>query len=278
MPVFMDVHENLGDVTDEDIKAAHQRDLDVQGKHGVQFLTYWFNSPDGHAFCLVNAPSREAAIAVHKESHGLVPHKMIEVSRPTVTQFMGNWEQYVPNEAHVDGPGSQIDTGLRAIMFTDVEGSTDISSRLGDDRAREVLRRHDEIVRESLAATGGREVKHTGDGILASFTYVSRAIESAVKIQRTFSAQSKEFGAAATGLRVGISAGEPVAESNDIFGAAVSMAARICAHASPGQVLVSSAVKDLSIGKQFTFVDRGPIALKGFDEPIRLYEIPTSEG
>ena len=277
MPVFMDVHDNLGDVTEEDIQTAHQRDLAVQGKHGVQFLTYWFNSPDGHAFCLVNAPSKEAAIAVHKESHGLVPHKIIEVNRPTVTQFMGSWEMYVPNEARVDGPGSQIDTGLRAIMFTDLEGSTDISSRLGDDRAREVLRRHDEIVREALSATGGREVKHTGDGILASFTYVSRAIESAVNIQRTFSAQSPEFGAAATGLRVGISAGEPVAESNDIFGAAVSMAARICAHASPGQVLVSSAVKDLSIGKQFTFVDRGPIALKGFDEPIRLYEVPVAE-
>ena len=278
MPVFMDVHDNLGDVTEEDIQSAHQRDLAVQGKYGVQFLTYWFNSPDGHAFCLVNAPSKEAAIAVHKESHGLVPHKIIEVNRPTVTQFMGSWEMYVPNEARVDGPGSQIDTGLRAIMFTDLEGSTDISSRLGDDRAREVLRRHDEIVREALSATGGREVKHTGDGILASFTYVSRAIESAVKIQRTFSAQSPEFGAAATGLRVGISAGEPVAESNDIFGAAVSMAARICAHASPGQVLVSSAVKDLSIGKQFTFMDRGPIALKGFDEPIRLYEVPVAEG
>jgi adenylate cyclase len=117
-------------------------------------------------------------------------------------------------------------------------------------------------------------VKHTGDGILASFTYVSRAIEAAVRIQLMFGADSQLAG---TSLRVGISAGEPVAESNDIFGAAVSMAARICAHANPGQILVSSAVKDLSIGKRFTFVDRGPIALKGFDEPIRLYEVPISE-
>jgi class 3 adenylate cyclase len=275
MPIFMDLHDDLGDVTEEDIMAAHQRDLQLQDKHGVQFLTYWFNSPDGHAFCLVSAPTKEAAIACHKESHGLVPHKMIEVNRPTVTQFMGDWEQYVPNEAHVDGPSSEFDTGLRAIMFTDLVGSTDMSSRLGDHRALEVLRRHDEVVREALAATGGREVKHTGDGILASFTHVSRAIEAAVRIQSVFRVDSQEL--AGVSLRVGISAGEPVAESNDIFGAAVSMAARICAHASPGQVLVSSAVKDLSIGKRFTFVDRGPIALKGFDEPIRLYEVPISE-
>jgi class 3 adenylate cyclase len=275
MPIFMDLHDDLGDVTEEDIMAAHQRDLQLQDKHGVQFLTYWFNSPDGHAFCLVSAPTKEAAIACHKESHGLVPHKMIEVNRPTVTQFMGDWEQYVPNEAHVDGPSSQFDTGLRAIMFTDLVGSTDMSSRLGDHRALEVLRRHDEVVRDALTATGGREVKHTGDGILASFTHVSRAIEAAVRIQSVFRVDSQEL--AGVSLRVGISAGEPVAESNDIFGAAVSMAARICAHASPGQVLVSSAVKDLSIGKRFTFVDRGPIALKGFDEPIRLYEVPISE-
>ena len=277
MPIFMDIHHDLGDVTEDDIKAAHQRDLDVQDKHGVHFLTYWFNSPDGNAFCLVSAPTKEAAIACHKESHGLVPHKMIEVERPTVTQFMGEWEDYVPNEARVDGPGSDIDTGLRAIMFTDLEGSTDISSRLGDDRALEVLKIHDEVVREALAATGGREVKHTGDGILASFTFVSRAIDSAIKIQRTFGERSKEA-ATKTRLRVGIGAGEPVSESNDIFGAAVSLAARICAHASPGTVLVSSTVKDLSIGKQFVFVDQGPIALKGFDEPIRLYQVSISEG
>jgi class 3 adenylate cyclase len=201
---------------------------------------------------------------------------MIEVDRPTVTQFMGDWATYVPDGARVDGPGSEVDTGLRAIMFTDLVGSTDMSSRLGDHRALEVLRRHDGVVREALAATGGREVKHTGDGILASFTYVSRAIEAAVRIQSVFGADSQEL--AGISLRVGISAGEPVEESNDIFGAAVSLAARICAHASPGQVLVSSAVRDLSIGKRYTFVDRGPIALQGFDEPIRLYEVPASEG
>lgn len=271
----MDVHDGLGDVSEADIKAAHQRDLDIQDKHGVQFLTYWFNDPDGKAFCLVNAPTKEAAIACHKESHGLVPHNIIEVNRPTLTQFMGEWEQNVPYEARLEGPGSDLDTGLRAIMFTDLVGSTDISSRLGDQTAMGVLRHHDQIVRDAVASARGREVKHTGDGLMASFSYVTRAIDCAVQIQRAFTTQSTEPGIARTGLRIGISAGEPVAESNDIFGAAVSLAARICAHSGPGQILVSSTVKDLSIGKPFKFVDRGPIALKGFDEPIRLYEVPV---
>lgn len=268
----MDVHPDLGDATEADIKTAHQRDLEVQGDYGVQFLTYWFNSPDGHAFCLVEAPSEDAAIEVHKASHGLVPHKVIEVERPTVSQFMGDWEANVPNEARIEGPGSDLDSGLRAIMFTDLEGSTDVSSRFGDDQALQLITYHDRVVRAALSEEGGREIKHTGDGIMSSFTYVSRAVSCATRIQRRFG-QSSELPIDGARLRIGISAGEPVDQSNDIFGAAVNLASRICGHADGGQILVSSAVRELSIGKGFDFMDRGPIALKGFDEPTRLYEV-----
>jgi len=274
MPIFMDIHENLGDVTEDDIKSAHQRDLDVQGEHGVHFLTYWFNSPDGQAFCLVDAPTKEAAVAVHKVSHGLVPANMVEVERPTVSMFMGNWEANVPDIARHDD--SSLDTGLRAIMFTDLEGSTEISSRQGDVRALEVLGRHDQIVRGALVAHGGREVKHTGDGIFASFSYVSAAVDCAVEIQQGFGEpaqpDSKE-----PRVRIGISVGEPVSQHEDLFGAVVNLASRICGHADPGQILVSSAVRELSVGKPTTFRDRGPIALKGFDDPVRLFEVPLSE-
>jgi class 3 adenylate cyclase len=272
VPIYMDIHPDLGDATEEDIKTAHQRDLDVQDDYGVRFLTYWFNSPDGHAFCLVEAPSEDAAVQVHKASHGLVPHKVIEVERPTVSQFMGAWEENVPFEARVEGPGSQIDTGLRAIMFTDLEGSTDVSSQMGDRRVMEKIERHDQIVRDALADSGGREVKHTGDGIMASFTYVSRAAECAIRVQIEFG-EPKESSEPGERVRIGISAGEPVDQSDDMFGAAVNLASRICGHAGAGQILASRAVRDLSIGKGIEFADQGVIALKGFDEPVRLYEI-----
>ena len=272
MPIYMDIHENLGDVTEQDIRGAHERDLAIQAEHGVQFLTYWFNSPDGQAFCLVDAPSKEAAIAVHKESHGLVPHDVIEVERPTVSRFMGDWEKNVPDIARRDD--DMLDSGLRAIMFTDLVDSTGISSREGDARALEVLARHDRIVREALASHGGREVKHTGDGIFASFTYVSRAVDCSVAIQREFGepAGSSDDGR----VRIGISAGEPVSQHEDLFGAAVNLASRICGHAGPGQIFVSGAVRELSVGKPLTFVDRGPIALKGFDDPVRVFEVPLT--
>jgi len=274
MPIYMDMHQDLGDVTDDDIRQAHIRDLELQEKHGVRFLTYWFNSPDGKSFCLVDAPDKDAAVACHKESHGLVPHEMIEVDKPTVGMFMGDWERNVPNEARLDGPGSPIDTGLRAIMFTDLEGSTDVSSRLGDDRAVELVALHDELVRGALTLSDGREVKHTGDGILASFTRVSAAVECAIEIQRRFG-ERMQTSDLPVKVRVGISAGEPVDHGDDIFGAAVNLAARICAHARPGQILVASSVKELSIGKSLRFVSQGLTPLKGFDEPVLLYEVPS---
>lgn len=274
MPIYMDMHQDLGDVTEDDIRQAHIRDLELQDKHGVRFLTYWFNSPDGKSFCLVDAPDKDAAVACHKESHGLVPHEMIEVDKPTVGMFMGDWERNVPNEARLDGPDSPIDTGLRAIMFTDLEGSTDVSSRLGDDRAVELVALHDELVRGALALSDGREVKHTGDGILASFSRVSAAVECAIEIQRRFG-ERMQTSDLPVKVRVGISAGEPVDHGDDIFGAAVNLAARICAHALPGQILVASSVKELSIGKPLRFVSQGLTTLKGFDDPVLLYEVPS---
>ena len=271
VPVYMDVHRDLGDVTEEDIRAAHQRDLEVQADFGVHFLTFWFNQPDGQAFCLVEAPDKEAAVACHKHAHGLVPHHMIEVEHPTVSLFMGDWEANIPDIARVDGPGSALDSGLRAIMFTDLEGSTAVSSRDGDERAMEVIERHDEIVRNALADADGREVKHTGDGILACFNTVSQAMDCAVTIQQGFAAiDDHRPGGRVT---IGISAGEPVDRDQDIYGAVVNLAARICGHAEPGQTLVSAAVKEMSIGKSLDFIDRGPIALKGFDDPVRLYQV-----
>ena len=130
----------------------HARDLQVQEKYGVHYLTYWLNDSEGRLFCLVEAPSIEAAIACHEEAHGLIPHNIIEVIPPSVGQFLGDWEASVPPRATVAGPGSEPDGGLRATMFTDFEASTDVSANLGDDAAMAMIHTHDEVVRDALAA------------------------------------------------------------------------------------------------------------------------------
>jgi class 3 adenylate cyclase len=269
MPIYMDVHEGLGDATPEDVAEAHRRDLEIQHEYGVRFLSYWFSDPEGKAFCLVESPDVDSLVRCHKVAHGLTPHEVIEVETPTLSQFMGETENDATDRALVDG---HADSALRAIMFTDIQGSTDVSTRHGDEAAVELVRRHNDIVRDALDNFGGREVKHTGDGILASFVSVSKAVESSIAMQRACVHVTEE-GVPELAVKIGISAGEPVEDSQDLYGAAVNMAARICAHARGGQTLVSGTVRDLAIGKEIRFTGQGSIGLRGFPDPVPLFEV-----
>ena len=167
-------------------------------------------------------------------------------------------------------------SGLVTILFTDMEGSTTLTQRLGDAKAQDVLRTHNTIVRDALKAHSGSEIKHTGDGIMASFASASRALECAIDIQRAL-AQHNESAEEPIRVRIGLNAGEPVAEEKDLFGTAVQLAARICAHAEPDEILTSDLIKGLAAGKGFLFADRGDVALRGFEEPVRLYEVRWRE-
>jgi class 3 adenylate cyclase len=168
-------------------------------------------------------------------------------------------------------PELQLST-MRAILWTDVEGHTPIMQRLGDDRGRELMREHETMTREALAAHGGTEVKTMGDGFMAWFPSSQRALECAVTLQRSFYAR-ESANSEPLRMRVGINAGEPIAEDDDLFGASVIAAARICREASGGEILVSDVVRQLAAGKGFRFTDAGVSALKGLDEPVHLFKV-----
>lgn len=162
---------------------------------------------------------------------------------------------------------------VHTIMFTDMESSTALTQRLGDAKAQELVREHNEIVRSALREHEGKEVKHTGDGIMASFHSASRAIDCAVAIQLAV-AECKEPDLK---VHIGLNAGEPVVEDEDLYGTAVQLARRICDRAEPGQILVSNVVRELSAGKGFLFADSGDVELKGFEDAVRLYEVGWRE-
>jgi class 3 adenylate cyclase len=163
------------------------------------------------------------------------------------------------------------------ILFTDVEGSTALTERLGDAKARAVLRNHERIVREALRAHGGAEVKAMGDGFMASFSSATRALECAIAMQRAFAAHGDENPQTPIRVRIGLNAGEPIAEDEDLFGTAVNMAARIAAQAEGGEILVANVVRELAAGKGFLFSDRGDVVLRWFEDPVRLYEVRWRE-
>ena len=259
----MDRHEFTG-LTATDAANMHLKDMELQDQFGVQLLTYWFDYDRQTAFCLANAPSADAVRALHGASHGAIPNQVIEVDQRVVERFMGGIVAHELGEPYVE-------TAFRTILFTDLEGSTSLTQQLGDARAMALLRTHDEIIRDSVRRHGGSEVKHTGDGLMAAFPSVSGAIDSAVQIQRRF-ANEDEI-AFPLRIRIGMSAGEPVTEHSDFFGAAVQLAARLADRAEPGTVLVSSTVRDLALGKGFEFLKRGRLRPKGFADPVQVYEV-----
>ncbi|MGI8925145.1 MAG: nickel-binding protein [Tepidiformaceae bacterium] len=275
MPLFMDVHNVIGEKpTLEDVEQAHQRDLEIGPKFQVNWLKYWVNFERGTASCLCEAPSAEAAANCHRESHGLVADKMIAVAPEMVEAFLGGVGINFDGRAVlVDGEHKVSDGGSRAIMFTDMFESTGTTQRLGDDGAMVQLRLHNNIIRTCLSDHVGREVKHTGDGIMASFFSPSRAMECGIAIQRELVKHNEREPEAPIRVRIGFSAGEPVADGDDLFGAAVQLAARVCNSAEPEQILVSAVVRDLCIGKRFAFSDRGERQLKGFDAPVHVFAL-----
>ena len=132
--------------------------------------------------------------------------------------------------------------GTKTILFTDVEGSTGFRTRVGDDAAHDVLRQHEERVRELIERHGGREVKSLGDGFMAAFVSARSAVDCAVSVQRAFEAFADE----GLRVRVGINAGDVREEAGDLYGTAVHAASRIAAAANGRQILISGVVKDLA--------------------------------
>lgn len=264
MSLFLDRHSVPG-AKASDIAAAHELDVAIQQKYRVRYVTYWFDDDQGTVFCLAEGPDRESIEAVHREAHGLVADNVIEVGEGPINDFLGA----VPRHA-VGHP--YVDSAIRAIVFTDVCESTRQTQELGDDGFMMLLHEHDDIVRRALRERAGREVKHTGDGIMASFNSVCAAVDASIDVQRSLRARNVEAQRVME-IRIGISVGEPVTERDDLFGATVQLAARLCAVAPRGGVAVSSAVRDLCVGKRYNFDPTGALELKGFTDPVPVFEV-----
>ena len=271
MPVYMDRHYIEG-ATRHAVADAHQKDLALQEKYHVKFLTYWFDETRSTAFCLIEAPNRETIECAHNEAHGLVPNEVLEVDPAVVDAFLGRIED-PPSRAPGKPEEITVDRGFRAIMFTDLKDSTLMTTLYGDAKALHLLHVHNALTRNSLNAHRGREIKHTGDGIMASFASVPDAVECAIAIQQAFFAYNRDHAETPLHLRIGLSAGEPIEEHGDLFGRAVQLAARLCAHAEPGRILIDQVVLDQWSAKHSRFSHLGEVTPKGFDHAIRIYEV-----
>lgn len=182
------------------------------------------------------------------------PYGMSEDAAAKVAQFLG-----------VAGAMS-LDGGSQTIMFTDLVSSTALTQALGDRAAQQIVDTHDLIVRAALDNFQGREVKHTGDGIMATFRLAANALHAARRIQRDLKTSEVQ-------ARIGLNAGEPIEQDGDLFGTAVQLAARVCDHAPAGAIHATEVVKELTSGHNFEWTPQDSYTPKGFNHEVALYAL-----
>jgi class 3 adenylate cyclase len=198
---------------------------------------------------------------------GIPGARYVEVSGIDNLMWAGDQAAVVAEiESFVVGARSprSSDRRLATILFTDIVGSTERAAEVGDRAWRQLLDRHDAFSKAAIERAGGRMIKSTGDGVLATFEGPGRAVDAAHEIA---------IGAPKLDLhvRAGLHVGEIEVKPDDVAGIAVHVAARVAAHAAPDEVLVSSTVRDLVVGSETAFADRGSRVLKGVPGRWRLY-------
>lgn len=169
-------------------------------------------------------------------------------------------------------PGVEGEPHDITILFTDIDGYTSLTEKLGDHASQAMLRVHNRIVRTALARHGGREVKHTGDGIMAFFPAAASGVECALDIQDAVEAYNhRHDGAEPLRIAIGLNTGSPIREEGDLYGTAVILAARTVDLAKGGEIVVTDVVRQLTAGKRVGFEPLPPAELHGVTEVPPLY-------
>jgi len=259
----MDQHLLPG-VTARDVAEAHRRDMLIQHHHACNCITYWIDEKRGNAFCLIEAPDKEAVVELHKNAHGLTPNRIIEVNDSVVESFLGRISD--PEDAVTSDNGLKVfsDPSFRVILVTRINDPILLQYKFGKEKANELLNRHNEVIRKELAAHGGREAENEGAGFVGSFNSAAKAVSCALAIQKSLSESDWDL----AGFRIGINAGEPVSKNEKLFGDTIQLAERMCMVAKNRQVVITSAVKELVSKDFFQNKDNNILTLSSNDETL----------
>ncbi|WP_100614116.1 nickel-binding protein [Confluentibacter citreus] len=242
MPVFMDLHSVPG-ITAKDAALAHYEDLKVQDQYGCKCMTYWVDEKRDSAFCLIEAPDKEAVIKMHGVAHGLIPHEIIQVDSNIVQAFLGRIHDPA-FFSELTNPDVKIfnDPAFRIILICKTMDMQIVYSKIRNDKARQIVDEFKNIFKTEVESCNGTEVKFRNDINLASFVSVSQALNCAISLNRNIK-QSKDL----LDFKITLHAGTPVEESDSIFGSTIQFAEDLCFVASNSKVILSPLIKDLCI-------------------------------
>jgi AraC-like DNA-binding protein len=258
----MDVHIVPG-VKAKDVAAAHRLDLLHQHDYNCNCITYWIDEHRETVFCLIEAPEKDAVEKLHSQSHGLIPNKIIEVRNEVVESFLGRI--YDPENAEMSGDLKIInDPSFRVLLVTSLTDPVLLKYIYGLDRTNELLNHHNCVIRKNMLLHGGREAEHCGGGFIISFDSAAKAVACALAIHHDMPEQFVD----ALGFRIAVNAGEPIENSNQLFGDTIQLAFYLCSIARSSQVAMSSRVKDLIARDHHQFAQHEFLTLPPQDEQL----------
>lgn len=267
----MDQHILPG-VKARDVAEAHRRDLLIQDDHRCNCMTYWIDEKRGNVFCLIEAPTAEAVTEMHSKAHGLVPHKIIEVSSSLVEAFLGRISDpdVAPSE---DGLRIFADESYRSILVIQLTDPAILRRELGAEKANGLLRSQHYIIQKEIDSFDGSEIKHGGTDYIASFVSAGKAVSCALSIRNILRDMFPEYQM----LQIGIHAGDPIMQSDKLFGDAVQLGRILGQITKDHRVAISSTVKELAAKDRIRYDDHQISTISIADESFLLQLFKTLE-
>jgi AraC-like DNA-binding protein len=239
MPLYMDRHDGL-DATAKSVAEAHLLDLKVQKQFNCKALTYWFDEGKHIAFCLIEAPEKKAVEEMHRNSHGLIPNQIIEVQSDVVEYFLGR----ISDPESVKKSKEFIhETAFRAILHIDCKRIL-TALRQADNKEPGMSTILNKIIRPAIKEYNGTEVKIKSEGLMASFTSVSKSLSCALKIQKGIREANRKSKGYKIIASMGLSTGYPISDREDFFGETVLLARRLSDIATDNKIVLSNDYKN----------------------------------
>ena len=261
MPIYMDLHIVPG-VNAKDVAEAHSRDVYLEKDHSCTCLTYWIDEIRGHVFCLIDAPNQEAVYELHNKSHGLLPHKIIEVQNDFVESFLGRITDPDTGKYTDSGLLMLDDTSYRIVMSVNISDSILLHHQLGLDATLKKVGQQNNIIREEIKKQGGKEAMHNGQEIIGSFIAAEKAVSCALAIQLRLSGLSDEI------FSIQIHAGEPVAQTDELFGDTLQLLRTLQLLNRKEPIVITAAVKELLFKDMYHKNTEHLLALSLSDEQL----------
>ncbi|MFZ4059021.1 MAG: nickel-binding protein [Ferruginibacter sp.] len=238
MPIFMDLHIVPG-VNSKEVAEAHSRDVYLEKDHHCKCITYWVDELRGHVFCLIDAPNKDSVNELHSRSHGLVPHKIIEVQSDFVESFLGRITD--PDSGQYTDSGLLIldDTSYRIIMRINIPDAILLQHQIGKEDSVKKVEAQDTIIRQAIQKHSGKEAIYNGSEFIGSFITADKAVNCALAIQQQL---NNVLGG---GFSISIHAGEPVAQNDALFGDTLQVLQSLLLLNRSSGIIITDSVKAL---------------------------------